>query len=312
MVQHVLSFRTIVLSWTIALALWPLTWAMAVTFQGLGTVFVGGHWIGAALPLGEAPWALVNEPGIAFAASRDALVAYWLPPIAVPAVLVLFLPVLAPTGGSWVGELALFHIVAALAVLDLGWAVPLGRGDGPAAGLARFWGVDPVTSGRVAGLVGAIGAALAVVRLSGYLWHLPGGPTRFRRLVVSSVNLVVPLVAWLAATALLGWQLRLPSVMGAAAVAVGGLVAAVLFVPRTAIVRPSPVNRSALVVSGACGLGVALASAWLGAAGDEGRPRAVLWAEQTATSNVRQEMQVFRLTPLPDPTTPRAPSAAGS
>lgn len=312
MVQDLLSLRVTTLSWLIALASWPLAWGMAAAFQGLGTVFVGGQWIGAALPFGDVPWALVNEPGIAFAASRDALVAYWLPPIALPALLVLILPVLTPTPGSWTSELVLFHIVAALAVLDLGWAVPLGRNDGPAAGLARFWGVDPVTSGRVAALVGAIGAALAMVRISAYLWHMPGGPTRFRRLAVAIINLLVPLVAWLAATALLGWRLPLPSVTGAAAVVGGGLGAAAFFVPRTAIIRPTAIRWRALVVSGACGLGVALASAWLGAAIGEGRPRAVLWAEQTATSNVREKMQVFRLTPLPVPSIPPAPSAAGS
>lgn len=311
MPQHALSPRSLAASWSLALVLWPTTWLLAASCQGIGTVLAGGEWLGISLPLGAVPWALVNEPGIAFAASREALFAYWLPEIAVPALLVLAVPLLAPTRGGWVGELTVFHLTSAMAVLALGWAVPLGRLDGPAAGLARFWQVEPTVTSVVAASVGAVGAGGAVLRLGGQLWHVPGGPTRRRRLLLAFSHLGAPFLAWVVASVFLGWDVRLLPLLSACAVVAGGLTGAALFVPRTALRRPLPIRLGPLVAMGACGVCAALAFSWIGAA-EKGRPRALLWSPQSATSNVRPEMLTYRLTPLPVRTGLPEPSASGS
>jgi hypothetical protein len=69
---HPLSLRVVLLSWALAVVLWPVAWWGVAIAQGLGVLFAGGGWIGIAVPLGSQPWALVNEPDIAYASSRAA------------------------------------------------------------------------------------------------------------------------------------------------------------------------------------------------------------------------------------------------
>jgi hypothetical protein len=39
---HALSLRSVLLSWSLALAVWPLAWALPVIGQGLATAMMGG------------------------------------------------------------------------------------------------------------------------------------------------------------------------------------------------------------------------------------------------------------------------------
>ncbi len=279
--------------------------------QGVGTWLVGGSWIGVALPLGGVPWGVVNEPGVAFAASRAALAGYWLPPLLLPAVLALLLPWLAPSSGRWPGELAIFHLSAALALLALTWGVPLGVADGPARGLETFWRVPNGVTVAAAGLVAAISGSLAVVRLAAHFWHAPGGPTRRRRLALVLVHLGVPTVGWLLAVRLLGFPLLPGPCRTLAAVLAGIVVAAALLVPRPAIYAPPALGAWRLAILALVALPVLVAAAAVGSAGT-GRGTALLWGRQGPTSNLRPGVVAIELTRRPVPTARPGSSAAGS
>jgi len=298
-------------SWAVALLLWPVAWLVAPVAQGLGTVAAGGSWIGLSAPCGSVPWGLVNEPGMAFAASRAALFAYWLPPLLAPALLAVFLPALAPTGRGWLGELVLFHLAAGLSVAALGWGVPLGRGDGPAAGLLTFWHVPFGVTLGVALAAGIAGAALALARLGSHLWQAPGGPTRRRRLLLALLHLALPSLAWVLAAHGLGFQLQRMPLLGVLAVVAGGVASAALLVPHSALHRPVALSRLAVVALGLGGVLVGLAFSWI-AGTSGGAAKAVLWSQERSSSNVRPGLVRVMLTLPPAPRALRGSSGAGS
>ena len=155
-----LSGRVVLLSLGLAAVAWPLAWLLLAVAQGLGVLLAGGSFIGVSLPLGHHPWALVNQPSVAFASSRAALWGYWLAPALVALALAIALPLLAPTGRRWGGELLVNHLALAFAVLGLGWAPPLGLGDGPARGLERFFEIPPLAFLAGCALAGALSAPL--------------------------------------------------------------------------------------------------------------------------------------------------------
>lgn len=287
-IQQPLSARIVVLSWAAALLAWPAVWLLLVASQGVGVVLAGGEWIGVALPWGSQPWALVNEPVLEFAITRGALWGYWLAPLLAAALLAFVPPLLVPSRG-WVSELLIFQLSSGAALLGLGWAPPLGVDDGPAAGLARFWGVSPTLVVVASTVVGAIGVQLALLRLSGHLWALPGGPLRRRRVAVWVIHGAVPVVLWIVAVVLSGWPLPRLSWPPVAVILVCGLLGSVTFLARAPL-RPRPdLGRLATVV--VLALGVLAGAAWLWAGAPAGRQgKALLWRSQRETSNVRPGM----------------------
>jgi hypothetical protein len=293
-----LSPRVLVLSWGVALLVWPLAWVLLAVAQGLGTVVAGGGWIGFAVPLGLHPWGLVNEPSIAFAGTRAALFLYWLtPPLAALAV-ALLLPTVIPVPPSWVSEVAVFQLAFACAVLGLGWAPPLGVADGPAAGLARFWGVSVSTFLAVTTVVGALAVQLAVARLASHLWIEPRGPQRRRRLLVALAHGFVPAIWWGVAVVVQGWAVPPLAAVTTGAVLVGSLLGAWWWMPSSPLHPRPQVHRrtvAALVVLGAAAF--ALAS-WAGAP-RRGHGTAFVWGFPGETNNVRPGMAVVRVMTLP-------------
>ena len=294
MASSPLSGRVVLFSLGIAAVAWPLAWLLLALAQGLGVLVAGGSFIGVSLPLGQHPWALVNQPNVAFASSRAGLWGYWLAPSLVALAFAIALPLLAPTGRRWGGELLVNHLALAFAVLGLGWAPPLGLGDGPARGLERFFGVSSVVFLGGCALAGAVAAPLAILRLSGGLWHVPHSLTRVRRLAVVAIHALVPAASWLALSVLLGWRTGPAPMMTAGAVLGGAAIAAWLWVPRAGIVRRDAPGPGRIVVAWTLGL-VVLALA-LGAGAPSGRaPRALLWSKPSATNNIRVTWKVIPL-----------------
>lgn len=282
------------LSLGLAAVAWPLAWLLLAVAQGLGVLLGGGSFIGVSLPLGQYPWALVNQPNVAFASSRAGLWGYWLAPSLVALALAIGLPVLAPTGRRWGGELLVNHLALAFAVLGLGWAPPLGLGDGPARGLDRFFGVSPVAFLGACALAGAVAAPLAVLRLGSGLWHVPQSLTRARRLAVVAIHALGPAISWLGLSVLLGWRTGPRPMMTTGAVLGGAVIAAWLWVPRAGIIRREAPGTGRIVAAGILGL-VVLALA-LGAGAPSGRaPRALLWSKPSATNNIRVTWKVIPL-----------------
>jgi hypothetical protein len=300
-----LSPRVLVLSWAVALLAWPLAWLVLAVAQGLGTVVAGGGWIGFAVPLGLHPWGLVNEPSIAFAGTRAALVLYWLAPPLAALALAALLPTMVPVPPSWLSEVGVFQLAAACAVLGLGWAPPLGVADGPAAGVGRFWGVSVGVFLAITTVLGAGVVQLAVARLASHLWAEPGGPLRRRRLLMVLAHSFPPAVWWGVAVVVQGWAVPPIAVITTVAVLVGALLGAWLWVPGSPL-HPRPHLRWRTVVGLA-----ALGAVVFGAASWAGAPRraqgtAFVWGLPGQTNNVRPGMAVVRLMPLPAPRKPPA------
>jgi hypothetical protein len=284
----------ILLSWAAALVAWPLAWLLVAVAQGIGVLAAGGGWIGVALPLGAQPWGLVNEPDVAFAARSAALWGYWLPPLVAPLLVAVGLPLLVSTPGSWLGELVIVQLSLASAILGLGWAPPLGVDDGPIAGLARFWKAEPNVVVVAAAVAAALAIQPALLRLSGHLWAAPGGPKRFRRILVALVHAALPAVGWAAAVLLVGWALPLRSWAITAAAVLAGAVGAALWVPHAPLRPGRDISFLRIAATAVVGLVVALAAAWAGAP-VAGHPRALLWGTERTTSNVRPGMVRVRL-----------------
>ena len=312
MPAHPLSWRVVLLSWAVAVALWPVAWWGIAIAQALGVLLAGGSWIGVAVPLGAQPWALVNEPGIAFASSRAALLGYWLAPLFVPALVALLGPWLLPAPSrGWAGELAVFHLAFASAALGLAWAPPLGVADGPAAGLLRFWKIEPSHVIAIAAVVAAVSVQGAVVRLAARWWAAPGGPRRGRRLRTAFVHGVMPALGWAAVALLAGWRPPERSLQLLGVVLLGALAAGFLWVPGSPLRRFEQPETKVLLRAAAVAVVVAAAALWAGRPAG-GQARALLWGAPGETNNVRTEMVRVPLTPPRAPAAPPAPSAPGS
>ena len=293
-----LSGRVLALSWGAALIAWPLAWLLLASAQGVGTLIAGGGWIGVAIPFGAHPWGLVNEPTFAFAASRAALVSYWLAPPLVSLAVAVLLPTVVPVPRGWFSEVGVFQFAVSSATLGLGWGAPLGMVDGLAAGLKRFWGVPPSVFVVASALVGAVVVQLAVARLNGHLWGVPGGPLRSRRLVVAVAHAFPPTVVWVTVATVQGWGVPPSAVAAIGAVLAGAFVGGWVWMPHAPL-RPRPeIGWGRVVGVAVLGLLVFGAAAWAGAP-RPGHATAFVWGVPRETSNVRAGMGVIRLTPLP-------------
>ena len=300
-----LSGRVLALSWCAALVAWPLVWLILACAQGIGTLLAGGDWIGVAIPFGADPWALVNEPTVAFAGSRAALVSYWLaPPLAALAVAAL-LPTLVPVPRGWLAEVGVLQLAVSSATLGLGWSGPLGVVDGPACGLERFWGVGPSMFIVASAALGAAVAQLAVVRLNGHLWEMPGGPLRSRRVLVAVAHAFPPAGVWLAAAMLQGWGVPPSAIVTTGVVLAGTLVGGWAWMPHAPLRLHPTVGRGRVVAVAALGLLAFGAASWAGAPRG-GHGSAIVWGVPRETSNARPGMAVIRITPLRARKTPPA------
>jgi len=278
----------------VAAVAWPFAWLLLAAVQGMGVLLAGGRFIGISLPLGQVPWALVNQPDVAFASSRAALWGYWLAPALLAAGLAMALPVLVPTGRKWGGELLVNHLALALAVLGLGWAPPLGLADGPVRGLERFFGVPPMPFLGACALAGAVAAPLAILRLSGSLWHLPTSLSRARRLAVVAVHALGPASIWVLLSLLLGWRPGPLPLITTGVVLAAAAVAAWLWLPRAALTRREAPSTGRLAVAWLFGLLVLALVLWAGAP-TGGVRRALLWSKPSATNNIRTDWKVVPL-----------------
>jgi hypothetical protein len=305
MVPHPLSPRVVALSWLSTLVAWPLVWAAMTASQGLGVVLQGGEWIGVSLAWGQHPWALVNQPHVGFAATRGALGGYWLAPMIAGLLLAILPALLLSSGRGWTWELLLLQISMAGALLVLGWAPGLGMVDGPAAGLARFWRLPWWSQPLVCALLGGVAIHLPTMRLCGFLWHAPAGPTRRRRMLSVLLHGMLPALLWVVAVAAAGWPLPGHAVAGLAVVALGSLLAAWVWLPRAPLRPRALPGWPGWLALAAVSLALAGVSAWAGSA-SRGQPRALVWGHPGITNNVRPAMVVTRLTQPPAPEAPPA------
>jgi phage shock protein PspC (stress-responsive transcriptional regulator) len=306
---RIFSLPLLCTSWAFGLLAWVLVWWALPACQGFAVALAGGQWIGLAVPPWTQPWALVNEPSVGFAATRTALWSYWLSPFLAAAVLALLLPQL-PTGSSWGARLLLLHLALAAANLGFAWLPGLGVEDGLLAGLARFFGLDPVLAPWGGVALTVLLQAPPLAWFASHLWHGPGGPTPARKLRLWAAHLVPPAASWLAAVAFTAPQLPRRSL---ATFLAAQLLALALLLGRK---PPHPLGarelgRTTPFLAWALVLLLAVPS-WVAFAPAAGRPKGYLWGRERLTSNVRRE--VLRL-PLKLPLghgAPRGSSSPGS
>lgn len=291
-----LAPRVLLLSLAVALVVWPLVWLLLAVAQGVGVMLGGGEFIGISMPWGQYPWALVNQPSVAYSSSRAALWGYWLPSTLVAGALAGLVAILAPSSRRWGGELAVHHVACAAAALGLGWAPALGMTDGPARGLERFWDVPDLGFVGACALVGVALSWLPVTRLAGGLWHQSAQLTLTRRVAVAALHGVLPASIWVALVHLQGWRPGLLPVLGIALVAFGPVAVLVLRIPRASMHRrelPSAIWLGSLWLISVAVLGVALA-----AGAPSGRSaRGFVWAKPSATNNIRVDWHITPLRP---------------
>ncbi|HPC84664.1 MAG TPA: hypothetical protein P5234_15295 [Thermoanaerobaculaceae bacterium] len=289
-----LSPRVVTLSLAVALVVWPLVWLLLAAAQGVGVLLAGGGFIGVSLPLGQYPWALVNQPGINFASTPAGLWGYWLPSALLAAVLAVCLPVLAPSPRRWGGELFVHHLAFGSAVLGLGWAPALGCPDGPARGLERFFHVPSLAFVGGCALVGAVASSLAMIRLGGTLWHHPAPLSRLRRVGVVLLHGVLPASVWLGLATVLGWRPGWLPFAGVAAVVLGPVLTLLQRTPRASLQRHENPSRLRVALAWPWACAALVLAAWAGS--PEGRaPRGYLWGAPLATNNIRPGWKVTSL-----------------
>lgn len=279
---------SIATSWLAALAGVPAAAIIAAAGQGLGTVVVGGQWIGICLPWDRQVWALVNQPTMSFAASVAATgywLGHWLGPLAVATVVVVLSKRLRSLSG---------HLV----VLGLGWtALVLGAGwltliDGPDGQLARwlvFRGL-PVEL-RWTSIAVSIAAAIPIVlRLLAIDRVIRFHPARGRRIGIVVLHLwPVPVTTIILAIVVAG-EAPVEACIGAAAPLLAALVTAWFGFPPPpthTIARVAP-RTPILLAVGAVVLGGAAAAAGRPLA--DGRHAAIQWWYDSPTNNIRSWM----------------------
>lgn len=307
MPRGLFSLPVLLASWALAATAWVLVWWTLPLVQGLATAAAGGQFIGLSLPTWTQPWALVNEPSVGFAATRAALWAYWLAPFLAAAILAAAAPQL-PAGASLARHLFFAHASLAAAFLGLAWLPAVGGEDGLLAGLSRFFRQDPRLWQWGMVVLAGILAAPAVRGVASCLWHLPQGPTAFRKFSAWLLHVGVPAALWLAFVGLSApaWPTApLPPFLLA-------LLLSVLWAVATK--PPHPLRRRELYraspwLAWAAALLVVAPSVVVFAPA-AGRPKAYLWGTERMTSNVRPGTVKITL-PLA-PAARRGSSAPGS
>ncbi len=307
MARGFLGLPQVLTSWLVAASAWVLVWWALPMAQGLATAAVGGQFIGVSLPTWTQPWALVNEPSVGFAATRTALWAYWLPPFLMAVFLALLLPQLPP-GPSLARQLFFHHGAFAAACLGLGWLPTLGLEDGLLAGLSRFFKQDPQLWRWGMVLLGGVLVRPVVTGLGSTLWHLPGGPTAGRRLLLWGLHLGVPAGLWLLAVLAFAPRFPAASLPPFLGVLLVSLLWAVTAKPPHPLGRRELSRASLYLALGSALLLVAPSLVVFSPAALQ--PKGYLWGGERMTSNVRKEIVKVTL-PL-SPAARRGPSAPRS
>lgn len=293
---HPLTLRIVFLSWFEALLAWPVALVCLNVFQGLGVLYCGGAWIGVSLPFGAPPWALVNEPSIAFSSSQSALWCYWLAQPIGAFLLVLGLVFLLPMPSTWPSHLFSIQLALALCTLGLAWFPGLGVQDHTLAGLEVFFKVKELLYLIVCAGLSFISAMFTITRLGSYLWLAPGGPLRVRRVLLAVLHYLVPVCLLPFISLVQGWSLKPIALVMLVAPIIGALGGAWVFSPR-ANLRPEPgLSDKRMFVHLLLGLAAFCLAFWCGLPG-AGSGKALLWLEPGLTNNLRPKMKVFWVTP---------------
>ena len=283
----------VAISWTAAIAAFPLALILAVLGQGLGALVGGCQWIGASLPLDRQVWALVNQPVLNFA-SLPTAGGYWLGSLMVPLIVAALVIPLLLRSKSLIVEISVIQLAWGAAVVAVAWLPLLDRGDGH---LVRWLDLHdlPLQLVWLAPALAAGAGLLPTLRLLELARRRQKDTGRTYRVLLVVFHLVVPVVVWVGLGSLVRSSVPLEATLAIAVPICAAIVLAWLRYPapyvRT-LVRPNLSSGVALVTCAAA----AVVLVWIA-----GRPlpddasAGILWGQPQAYNNIRAWIDPFSI-----------------
>jgi hypothetical protein len=283
--KPVLSGRSLLFSWLAGAGALPAVILFMVLAQGLGAWFGGARWIGICTPLTRHPWALINQPNLAFSASTAAS-GYWFGAVLVGLALAVFAPALANRSKADAARFATIQLSWAAAVLAGAWFPLVDLEDGH---LTRWLALHDLPIVMV--WITPLAAGLAVIPTLLQLLALGReGRTTFgigARLLTVALFLWAPVFVWVVVVSLL-----------CGAVVMQSCLACLLPIMISATVAARGWGRDRVVeqvfISVRSFLGIVVLSSmmisavWLcGRPLAGGRVAALLWSTPNAFNNIR-------------------------
>jgi len=268
-----------------AVAAFPVALLLAVAGQGIGALAGGCGWIGISTALDRQVWALVNQPTLDFATELESL-GYWSGSVALPLLVAFTAIPLLPRARSLAAELIVVQLSWACAVIGLAWLPLLDPLDGHLSRWLELWRL-PAPLLVLAPALAIPAAVPPTLRLLGLLRIGRPNTGRALRLATVMLHLALPAAAWVAAaTALLG-ALPPPSALAVGAAVVVALSTAWFGYPPAFVHRLRPLGLGSWLLLAALAA-AAVAIVWLaGRPLPEGRRAGLLWAQPTASNNIR-------------------------
>jgi len=275
----------VAISWTAAIAAFPLALVVAVLGQGVGALIGGCHWIGASLPLDRQVWALVNQPVLNFA-SLPSAGGYWLGSLVVPLMVAALVIPLLPRAQSLIVEISVVQIAWGAATVAVAWLPLLEKGDGH---LARWLDLHGLSTSLVwlAPALAAGAGFLPTLRLLELARRRHKDTGRFYRVVLVAIHFVVPVVLWVGLASLIRSSVPLEATLAIAVPACSAILLAWWRYPSP-YVRPLEKATVSGVISLVICAAVMAILVWTA-----GRPlpddtsAGVLWGTPQAYNNIR-------------------------
>jgi len=275
----------VAISWTAAIAAFPLALVVAVLGQGVGAMVGGCHWIGVSLPLDREVWALVNQPVLNFA-SLPSAGGYWLGSLVVPLMVAALIIPLLPRAQSLIVEISVIQVAWGAAAVAVAWLPLLETDHGH---LTRWFGLHGLSPSLV-WLTPAIAAAaglLPTLRLLELARRRHKDTGRIYRVALVVIHLVVPVVLWVGLVSLIRSSVPLEATLAITAPVCAAILLAWLRYP-SAYVRPLERPTVSGVVSLVTCATVAAILGWtMGRPLPDGASAGVLWGTPQAYNNIR-------------------------
>ena len=292
----VMAARGLLFGLLAAVATFPCALLLAVAGQGIGALAGGCGWIGISTAVDRQVWALVNQPTLHFATELRSL-GYWSGSVVLPLMVALAALPLLPRARTLAAELIVVHLTWACAVIGLAWLPLLDPLDGHLSRWLELWRL-PAPLLFLAPALAIPAAVPPTLRLLGLLRIGRPNTGRALRLATVMLHLALPAAAWVAAAAALLGAPPASSALAVGAAVVVALSMAWLGYPPAFVHRLRPLGLGSWLRLAALAA-AAVAIVWLaGRPMPEGRRAGLLWAQPTASNNIRPWIEAGSLSDL--------------